>query len=142
MKLSRRDIPTLKELSIAKFMKEYYIPALEKYLYHIFYVHVLSKDIGGKIRNEGCSSKAGDILSVRDYLERSSAHFNLERQSSHFGNGRLFSIEGCNTEFIDKDHNVKSEFYSHLSDDSRQDASTTHARIISILNDLEKGEKA
>ena len=42
VKLSRRNILTLKELSIGRFMKLYYLPALEKYLYHIFYVHVLS----------------------------------------------------------------------------------------------------
>ena len=42
VKLSRRKILNLKELSIGRFMKLYYLPALEKYLYHIFYVHVLS----------------------------------------------------------------------------------------------------
>ena len=43
VKLSRRKILTLKELSIGSFMKMYYLPALEKFLYHIFYVQVLSK---------------------------------------------------------------------------------------------------
>ena len=43
VKLLRRKILILKELFIENFMKEYYIPALEKYVYHIHYVHVLSK---------------------------------------------------------------------------------------------------
>ena len=80
IKLSRRKILTLKELYIGRFMKLYYLSALEKYMYHILYVHVLSKHICGKMRNERCLSILGDILSVRDYAERLSAHFNLEVQ--------------------------------------------------------------
>ena len=63
-KLSRRKILTLKELYIGEIMKEYYIPALENYLYHIFYLHVFSKTICGKMRNEGCISVTDDILSI------------------------------------------------------------------------------
>ena len=96
VKLSRRKILTLKELSIGRFIKLYYLPALEKYLYHIFYVHVLSKNICGKMRNEKYLSIPGDILSVRDYVERLSAHFNLKIKLDHFGNGRSLSIESCN----------------------------------------------
>jgi len=115
-------------------MKLYYLPALEKYLYHIFYVHVLSKNIRGKMRSQRCLSIPGDILSARDYAERLSAHFNLEVQSDHFGNGRYLSIEGCKLQYIDGDHDEHSEFHSNFSDDSRQDASTTHAHMISMLN--------
>ena len=78
---------------------------------------------------------------MRDYAEHLSAHFNLEVQSDHFGNGRSLSIEGCNIQYIDEDHEEHSEFHSHLSDDSRQDASTTHAHIISMLNELQKCKK-
>ena len=65
VKLSRRNILTLNELSIESFMKMYYLPALEKFLYHIFYVQILSKNICGKMRSERCLSILGDILSVR-----------------------------------------------------------------------------
>ena len=140
-KLSRRKILTLKELSIGRFMKLYYLPTLGKYLYHILYVYVLSKHIYGKMRNIKCLSIPDDILSVRDYVERLSVHFNLEIQSDHFGNGRSLSIEGCNIQYIDEDHEEHSEFHSHLSDDSRQDASTTHAHMISMLNELQKCNK-
>ena len=141
VKISRRKILTLKELSIGSFMKLHYLPALEKFIYHIFYVQVLSKNICGKMRSERCLSIPGDILSVRDYAERLSAHFNLEIQSDHFGNGRSLSIEGNNLQYIDEDHEEHSEFHSHLSDDSRQDASTTHAHMTSMLNELKKGNK-
>ena len=80
----------------------------------------------------------GDILSVRDYAERLSAYFNLEIQSDHFGNGRSLSIEGCNIQYKDEDHKEHSKYHSHLSGDSRQVASTTHARMISMLNELQK----
>ena len=69
---------------MGRFMKLYYLPALENYMYHIFYVQVLSKNICGKMRNERCLSIPGDILSVRDYAEHLSAHFNLEIQADHF----------------------------------------------------------
>ena len=51
------------------------------------------------------------------------------------------SIEGCNIELIDVDHNAQSEFYFQLSDYSRQDSSTTHIRTIAMINELEKGNK-
>ena len=87
-------------LSIERFIKLHYLPALENYLYHILYVYVLLKNICGKMRNERCLSIPGDVLSVRDYAEHSFAHFNLKIQSDHFGNGRSLSIEGCNIQYI------------------------------------------
>ena len=63
--------------------------------------------------NERCLSIPGDILSVRDYTERLSSHFNFEIQSDHFGNGRSLSIEDYNIQYIDKKH---SELHSHLSE--------------------------
>ena len=93
------------------------------------------------MRMESYFSVKRHILSVRDYAERLSTHFYLENQSDQFGNGRSLSIEGCNIEFVDNDRNAQSEFHSHLSDDSRQHASTTHVHMIYILNDLEKGNQ-
>ena len=66
------------------------------------------------MRSERCLSIPGDILSIRDYAERQSTHFNLEVQSDHFGNGRSLSIEGNNLQYIDEDHEGHSKFHSHL----------------------------
>ena len=85
-------------------MKMYYLPALEKFLYHIFYVQILSKNICGKMRSETYLYIPGDILSVRDYAELLSTNFNLEVQSDHFGNGKSLSTEGNNLQYIDEDH--------------------------------------
>ena len=92
------------------------------------------------MRSEVFSSVTGDMLSARNYADRLSTHFNLKIQSDLFGNGRSLSIKGCNIEFIHEDLNAQSKFYFHLSDDSRQDASTTHTYIISMLNELGKGK--
>ena len=70
------------------------------------------------MRSGNYVSVRGDILSVRDYAEHLSAHFNLEIQSDHFENCRSLSIEGCNIELVDKNYNAKSESHSHLSDHS------------------------
>ena len=78
---------------------------------------------------------------MRDYTGPLSAHFNLEVQSDHFGNGRSLSIEGCNIQYIDQDHEDYSEFYYHPFGDSRQDTSTIHAHMISLLNELQQCKK-
>ena len=109
-KISRRKIITVKELYIGKLMKLYYLPALKKYMYHIFYVHVLSKKICGKMRTKRCFSIIGDILSVRDYAERLSVHFNQEVQSDNFGNGRSLSIGGYNIQYIDENYEKNLSF--------------------------------
>ena len=93
------------------------------------------------MRSERCLFIPVDILSVRDYAERLSAHLNLEVQSDHFGNGRSLSIEGNNLQYIDEDHEEHSEFHSHLSDDSRQDSSTSHSHMTSMLNELKQFHK-
>ena len=93
------------------------------------------------MRSGNYVSVRGDILSVRDYAEHLSAHFNLEIQSDHFENCRSLSIEGCNVEFVYEDHNVQSEFHSHLSDDSRKNTSITHVHVSSMLKELGKGNK-
>ena len=92
------------------------------------------------MRSNFFPSVTGDILSTRNYVDRLSTHFNLKIQSDHFGNGKSLSIEGCNIEFIDEDLNAQSKFYFHLSDDSQQDASTTHTYMVSMLNELGKGK--
>ena len=64
------------------------------------------------------------------------ANFNFEIQSEYFGNRRSLSIKGCMIDIVDQYFNGYMEFHSHFSDDSRQDASTTHAHMISILTEV------
>ena len=87
--------------------------------------------------NEGSFSVTGEILYVGEYVGRLSIPFNFEIQSNHFGNDGFLSLKGCNIEFIDEDRNAQSEFYSNLTDDNRQDTSTTRAYLMYMLEELE-----
>ena len=117
-------------------MYNVYLPSLEKYIHHIHYVQIPSKNFCGKLRHNASYSKPGNISSIRDYAERTSTNFNLQIQSEHFGNRRSLSIEEYIIYVVDQDLNSNMEFHSHLSDDSRQDSSTTHAHILNMLTKL------
>jgi hypothetical protein len=76
------------------------------------------------------------------------AKFNMEIQSDHFGNGHTLSIEGSSVEFYSRRevktyaaitaalHAIQMEFHSHFSDKSRQDAASTTAHMIILINRL------
>ena len=119
----------LKELSITfTFIREVYLSrTLCKPLF---------KNICGELRHDACYFKPGNIFTIRDYVERISSNFNLEIQSKHFGIGRSLSIEGCIIEIAVKNLNDTCKLYSHFSDDSRQDTYTTHAYMISMIEEL------
>ena len=80
--------------------------------------------------------KPSSLLTVRNYAERLSAHFDLEIQSDHFGNGRSLPIKGCSVELSMNNSTSCLKFHSHFSDDSRQDASTTNAYIMKMMDNL------
>jgi len=138
-KIRNRKMLTLKELTICNFMYDVYLPSLEKYIYHVHYIHyvqILSKNICGKLRHGACYSQPWNIFSIRYYAGRMSANFNLEIQCENFGNRRSLSIEGWMIKVVDQDLKSNMEFYSHISDDSSQDVSTTHAHMVNMLTEL------
>ena len=65
-KIRSRKMLTQRELAIGNFMCDVYLPSLEKYIYHIHYVQILSKNHYGKLRENACYSKPGNIISIRD----------------------------------------------------------------------------
>ena len=136
---------THRELTICNFMYDFYLPSLEKYIYHVYYVQIISKNHCGKLRQNACYSKPRNVLSIRNYAEIMSANFNLAIKSEHFGNGRSISIEGwvegCMIYIVYQDLNSYMEFHSHFSNDSRHDASTTHAHMVSMLTELRNNNK-
>ena len=79
---------------------------------------------------------SGILLTIRDYAERLSANFDLEIQSDHFGNRRLLSIEGCSVKVYMYNSIYRLQFHSHFSRDSIQDASTTNAHMMKMINKL------
>ena len=101
-KIRSKNMLTVKELAISTFMYDVYLTLLEKYIYHIHYVHILSNNLCGRLRNDVCYSKPGNNCTIRDYTERMSANFNLKIHPDYFGNDSSPSIEGYSIEVFDK----------------------------------------
>ena len=116
-------------------MSDFCLPTLEKFAYHIHNIKILSKHFCKVKKRDVFISKPSSIWTVRDYTERFSAHFNLETHSDHFGNGRSLSIEGCSVEVYINDSS------SCLQLTSRQDASTTNANMMKIIDNLKQKNK-
>ena len=74
---------TLKEVTISNIMYDVYLSSLEKPIYHVHYLQIMSKNLSGKLRHNTCYSKSGNLSSIRDYAERMSPNFNLEIQSKN-----------------------------------------------------------
>ena len=119
-----KKLLTKKKVTIGNFMSDFYLLALEKFVYHIHNVKNLSKNV--------CGSKS----TIRDYAEQLSARFYLENQSDHFGNGRSLSTEGCSVEISMNNSISRLQFHSHFSDDNIQDTSTTNAHMMKMLDNL------
>ena len=126
----------MKEVTIGKFMSDFYLPTLKKFMYYIHNVKMLSKIFCGSERRTDLIFKPGSLLTVRDYTERLSAHFDLEMQSDHFGNGRSLSIEDYSVEVCMNNSISCLRFHPHFSNDSRQYASTTNAHMMKMIVNL------
>ena len=147
---SRKELTRLTR-PIGVFHRDYYLPALQKLAYHSHHVRMLGKDCCGQARLAAHKRKPS-VRTRRDYAERLAAAFTLEIQSDHFGNGRSLSMEGSSVETFCKravdawkngvwqmdEADLRMVFHSHFSDDSRQDAATTHAHMTVLLNQLKE----
>ena len=56
-KIRSSKMLTLKELAIGTLMYDVYLLSLEKYIYHIHYVHILSNNLCGRLRHDAYYSK-------------------------------------------------------------------------------------
>ena len=131
-----KKLLTMKKVTIGNFMSDFYLLALEKFVYHIHNVKILSKNVCGSKRRTAFMCKPGNLLTIRDYAEQLSARFYLENQSDHFGNGRSLSTEGCSVEISMNNSISRLQFHSHFSDDNIQDTSTTNAHMMKMLDNL------
>ena len=82
------------EINVGKFMFDFYLPVLQKCVYHIYKVKIISKNFCGFKKRNAFICKPGNLISVRDYTERLSTHFYLEIECDHLGTCRSLSIEG------------------------------------------------
>jgi hypothetical protein len=149
-KIVVKKFPTLRCSKIGSFMRHVYLPILEKCRYHFAHKRMLSKMHCYNERHAWYECESHIVKMHRDYAEPISQEKDLEIQSDHFGYVPACSIEGvcvwsplpnsveqCNQGLIQKDQIVRTmQFHSHLSDMSKQDASSTHAHLICLLNKL------
>ena len=148
---SRKKLTQVPKCPIGTFLKEHYLPAMEKLAYHRPHVQILGKDHCAGARRVAFRHRPS-VRTRRDYAERLAAAFNLEAQHEHFGNSRSLSIEGSSVETfcaaaVDAyragvwrmdESDLKMVFHSHFSDDSRQDAATTHAHMVVLFEHLKE----
>eukprot|EP00966_Prymnesium_polylepis_P330743 7386355-Prymnesium_polylepis.1 len=149
---TRKQLTQILNVPIGTFHAEYYLPALKKLAYHRPHCTILGKNFCGAERLAAFKRKPAAIRTRRDYAERLAAAFNLEIQCDHFGNGRSLSMEGSAVETFCasavaalkngvwqmSDDDLRMVFHSHLSDDSRQDAATTHAHMKALFKQLRR----
>ena len=117
------------------FMKDHYLPQLQKYKYHLPHIIMLGKYQTGKDRK--AALQPGDIDTTRDYAERLQFEFANEIMSQHFGNSRTLSMEGSSVRFFPSNivgnadatytqEDTSMHFHSHLCDGKVQNAASTH----------------
>jgi hypothetical protein len=138
-------VPTRKLLNkftraIGTFLKDYYLPSINQYKYHLPHVIILSKLHCGAMWQAQYESVPYSLKTIRDYAERVKPELNFEAQLDKFGNPWDLSLEGSSVSSysgvslqqfregtILKDDLIRKKvFMSHLSDKSEQDAGTTY----------------
>jgi len=137
---------------IGIFMQNYYLPMLEKCAYHLPHVVILSGKFCGAMRRDAMILEPHSFNTNHDYSERLTPECNLEIQSDHFNHDTSLSIEGYGVSVFDQsklpeiengsvdvDHvheHVQREYHSFFSEDSKQDAVTTHSNMTKLFNAL------
>ncbi len=110
-----------KRTKIGKFHCLYYWPALGRGWYHS-----TSYMLAVRCRRERRTIMRGSISSHRDYGERMPLSFNKEIQSSYYQN-MFVSVKGASIEWVNAAGATRTCYFSHWSDDSKQNAAvTTH----------------
>jgi hypothetical protein len=149
-RFSRRKQITLFRRDLSTFIKDFYLPMLEKYAYHRPHFILLGKYETGADRKSAL--RPGDAETHRDYAERLLFEFTNEIMSEHFGNSRSLSMEGSTVRFFPaqlaeiycegmpavlQDHTAM-HFHSHFSDGSMQNAATTYFHMEVLVKYLLK----
>ena len=111
---------------------------LNIYRPHWFHWQYLWKNIVLKMFSHYVQSKTGThLLTNRDHLERYQPAPDGEFQTEHFDKHQSLSMERCTASYFNSCTNKESVvFYSHLSDEKRQDAGTVGQTTRVMSNDL------
>jgi hypothetical protein len=110
-----------KHTTIGEFPCLYYWPALSRGLYHS-----TSYMLAARCQRERRTITHGSVSSHRNYGERMPLSFSKEIQSGYYQNTSV-SVEGALIEWVGAAGETRTCYFSHWSDNSKQDAAaTTH----------------
>ena len=137
------------ETDIATFHKEHYEPLIYRLGFHLPHVQMLGTNHCAKLSRKAFESRVSeffDLFCGRDYADQFVLKADVEVQSQHFGGNTQLSMEGVSVEHKNNEPEVPdgrmpykqfvAEFFSHLSDESRQDAATTNAHMMQLIEIL------
>ena len=126
------------DTTIYNFHTYFYIPSIQKLVFHIPHVQILGKNHCGDSRQTAFKRRESfqGVLCRRDYAESVVASFAYKIQSEYYGVNRSVSIEGITLEHFSalpqteinsstKPCPHHAVFHSLLSDDSKKDSTTT-----------------
>ena len=84
------------ETTISNFHASFYIPAIQKLVFHIPHVQILGANHCGDSPQNAFKRRESfqDVLYCHDYSERVVASFSHQIQSEYYGANRSVSIEG------------------------------------------------
>ena len=84
------------DTTISNFQTIFYIPEIQKLVFHIPHVKILGANTCDDSRQTAfkCRKSFQDVLCRRGYAERVVASFDHQIQSEYYGRNRSLSIEG------------------------------------------------
>ena len=105
------------ETTISDFRTSFYIPAIQKFAFHMTHVRILGTNHCGELQ---CTAfKQLELfqyfLCRRDYAERVVASFSNQIQSKYYGGNRSVSIEGIALEnFVQHHRQISIHIHFHV----------------------------
>ena len=139
------------ETTIYNFHTSFYIPAIQKLAFHIPHIQILGTNhCGDSFRTKfKCHKSFQDVLFHRYYYERVDDSFPPKIQPESYCGNRFMSIEGILLENLSElsltEIKASTEsyprhalFHYFLSDDSKQDTTTTTAHIKFLIELLQE----
>ena len=141
-RIGNKKFRTLHRKTVKEFVKEGGVlhENLRKYNRHRFHRVFLGQEVGLKMARQYVDNHPQEaICTNRDHSDKYVApDADGEFQLEHFGKDAAVSMEGCAVNYCLPCNTPVLNFYSHLSEEKRQDAGTVAYNIREMLFDLFK----
>ena len=86
--------------NIGELHQEYYLPSIERLVYHRSYYKIIGKNNVAYIRHNVFKSSTGSIATHSDYAEIFSFSPDRQLQGEYFSNNRSLSMKGCRLDHL------------------------------------------